>query len=143
MKKEKVMRVFRDMPIRKKLILMMLITTTAVMMLASVIFIINEIISFRNGMSKELSTMGRIIGSNSISAITFNDPSHAETTLSALKAEPSIIAAAIYLKNGKVVCQISSESYLFCAGYLVRIEKTERSGISGRISDIRRRLRCI
>jgi signal transduction histidine kinase len=53
-------------------------------------------------MTKDMSIKAEIVGFNSTSAMLFNDRESAETTLAGLKAEPSIVAAFIYMDDGEV-----------------------------------------
>ena len=48
-----------------------------------------------------LSIEAQIVGSNSVSALLFNDPHSAENTLSALKAAPRTVSAGIYRVDGR------------------------------------------
>jgi signal transduction histidine kinase len=52
-------------------------------------------------MARSLSIQAQIVGSNSISALLFNDPQSATKTLSALNASPNIVAAGIYTPDGR------------------------------------------
>ncbi len=52
-----------------------------------------DMLTFRATMVRNLSTQAQIIGSNSVSALLFNDSQSAENTLSALKAAHNILSA--------------------------------------------------
>ena len=52
-------------------------------------------------MFQNLSTQAQIIGSNTASALLFNDQQSAENTLSALRASPEILSACIYTPDGQ------------------------------------------
>jgi hypothetical protein len=58
---------------------------------------------------RNLSTQAQIIGSNSVSALLFNDPQSAENTLLALKAAPNILSAQIYLPDGRPFASYSRD----------------------------------
>src|SRR5207249_6622994 len=70
-------------------------------LLACAAFFAYDLYTFRVGIVRNLSTQAQIIGSNTVSALVFNDPRAAENTLSALKASPHIIYAAIYSTDGQ------------------------------------------
>jgi len=55
--------------------------------------------SLREAAIASLSGEAQIVGSNSISAIVFDDRASAETTLSALSHSSDIVAAAIYTEK--------------------------------------------
>ena len=93
---------FRDLPIRQKLTLAIVLTSTMVLLLASTAFIAFELFIFQESTVRQLSTQATIIGYNSTAALLFNDRSSAAHTLAALRAEPHILAASIYAKDGAV-----------------------------------------
>jgi signal transduction histidine kinase len=59
-------------------------------------FLAYSLLSFRDAAVQSLSGEARIIGSNSVSAILFDDRTAADTTLSALANSSDVVAAAIY-----------------------------------------------
>ncbi len=69
--------------------------------MACAAFVGYDQITFRKNMVNQLSIRAQIIGSNSVSALLFNDPSSAEKTLSALDAAPHVTAAGIYTVTGR------------------------------------------
>ena len=87
---------FRDLSIRRKQTLIIMLTSTAALLLASAAFVTYELVTFRDAMAQEVSTLAGIIGENCKAALSFDDQSAAEQTLAAVAAEESIVAAAIY-----------------------------------------------
>lgn len=81
--------------ISTKLMMMNLLVTGAALLLACVAFFAYDQITFRNGLVRTLSAQAQIIGSNSVTALVFNDPQSATNTLSALKNSPNISSAGI------------------------------------------------
>ncbi len=79
-----------------------MLTSSVVLFLVSAAFITNDFIAFRSAMTKELSTLAEVIGTNSTSALDFDDQQSAKETLAALEALPHITSACIYTKDGKV-----------------------------------------
>jgi len=71
------------------------------LLLACAAFFAYDLYTFRVGIVRNLSTQAQIIGSNTVSALVFNDPQAAEKTLSALKASPHVVYAAIYTTDGQ------------------------------------------
>src|SRR5271155_1664187 len=92
---------FRDYSISKKLKWMNLLVGTAALLLACAAFVAYDLITFRASLVSNLSIQAQIVGSNSISALLFNDPGTAEKTLSALRAAPHIEYASIYTPEGQ------------------------------------------
>src|ERR1700739_3773930 len=87
--------------ISRKLTWMNMLVSGAALLLACAAFIAFDMITFRQVMVRNLSTQAQIIGSNSVSALLFNDPQSAENTLQALKAAPNILSAQVYLPDGR------------------------------------------
>jgi signal transduction histidine kinase/DNA-binding response OmpR family regulator len=86
--------------ISKKLTWMNMLVSGAALLLACAAFFAYDLYTFRIGIATNLSTEARIIGSNSVSALLFNDPRAAQNTLTALNASPHILYAAIYTPDG-------------------------------------------
>jgi signal transduction histidine kinase/DNA-binding response OmpR family regulator len=78
----------------------MLVSGTA-LLLACTAFIAYDMVTFQANTFRNLSTQAQIIGSNTASALLFNDPQSAEKTLSALRASPEILSACIYTPDGQ------------------------------------------
>lgn len=94
------MRFFRNASLKRKQTLIIMLTTSVALLLACAVFTTYEVITFRTSMVRNLSTLAEIVGNNTAAALDFNDPKAAAETLSALKAEPNIVAACIYSKEG-------------------------------------------
>jgi PAS domain S-box-containing protein len=91
---------FRDYSIPRKLTWMNMLVSGTALTLACASFIAYDLISFRKTMDRNLSIQAQIVGTNSASALLFDDPHAAEKTLSALEAAPNIVSAAIYAPDG-------------------------------------------
>src|SRR5439155_3408713 len=90
----------RDSSITKKLTRMNVLVSGAALLIACAAFVAYDLVNFREAIVHNLSIQAKIAGSNSISALLFNDPQAAENTLSALKAAPNIVSAGIYTLDG-------------------------------------------
>src|ERR1700722_12566183 len=95
------MRDFGDASIARRLTWMNMLVSAAALVLACAAFIGYDLITFRSTIVRNLSTQAQIIGSNSASALLFNDPQAAETTLSALSAAPDVLSAVIYTPDAQ------------------------------------------
>jgi PAS domain S-box-containing protein len=93
---------FRDFSIRHKLMLIIFLTTGGALLIVSLMLIIYEIMSFRNVMVTDLTCQAKIIGANSIAAISSDDERAANEILSALETAPNITKAIIYSEDGRV-----------------------------------------
>jgi signal transduction histidine kinase/CheY-like chemotaxis protein len=93
---------FQHYSISTKLTWMNMLVSGAALLLACAAFFAYDLYTFRIGIVNNLSTEAQIIGSNTVSALLFDDSRTAENTLSALKASPHITYAAIYTPDGQV-----------------------------------------
>ncbi len=123
---------FGDWPIRRKLTAMFLLISGLVLLLTAAAFVGYQYWSFRQITRNGLSTLGRIIAANSTASLAFANESDAREILSALRAEPHVVAAALYNKDGHLFATYSaglpgtalpatpaSDGYRFEHGHLV------------------------
>ncbi len=94
------MQFFKKASIRHKQTAIIMLTTGVALLLVCAAFVVYEILTFRKSMVANLTTHAEIIGNNSSAALDFNDKEVAQETISALRAEPDIVAACLYLKDG-------------------------------------------
>jgi len=99
----------QDHSISRKLTWMNMLVSSAALLLACAAFIAYDRVTFREAKVLNLSTQAQIIGSNTVSALLFNDPQSAENTLSALKAAHSILSAGIYTPDGRLFASYSRD----------------------------------
>jgi PAS domain S-box-containing protein len=92
----------RNTPIQQKLMTVILMISGAVLLLTCTAYFAFEFISFRKNTVRQLSTLGEIIATNSTAALAFDSPDDAREILSALKADPHIVAAVLYNGQGKL-----------------------------------------
>ncbi len=81
-------------------VLVLFVSGTA-LLLAYISFLAFDFYSLRHNLIDSLETQATIIGFNSESALLFDDQQTAETTLSALRGAPSILAAEIFRADGR------------------------------------------
>ena len=94
--------------ITTRLTRMNMLVSGVALLLACTAFIAYDLITFRDSLIYSLSIQAQIIGSNSTSALVFDDPRAAERTLTALKASPDIVSAGILTADGKVFARYSA-----------------------------------
>lgn len=93
---------FRDMPIKSKLSTVILAISGAVLLLTCSAYFVYDYITFRHNTVQQLRTLGKIIAANSTAALAFDSPEDADEILSAVQAEPHIVAAALYDNEGGI-----------------------------------------
>jgi len=86
---------------------MNLLVSGAALLLACFAFLSYDVYNFRDILIRNLAAQAQIIGANSVSALTFNDPQAAKATLSALKDSPSILSAGIFTPDGHIFAEYS------------------------------------
>src|SRR5829696_6204931 len=99
----------RDAPIRRKLMAIMLLTSGLALLLTCVTFLVYEILTFRRTAVRELSVLGHIVAANTTASLAFQNPDDAREVLAALRAEPQILAAALYDADGQVFAMYRTE----------------------------------
>jgi signal transduction histidine kinase len=88
--------------ISRKLTWMNMLVSGAALLLACLSFVAYDLTSFRSAIVGNLLVRSKIIGANSVTALTFNDARAAETTLSALEGDPNIVSASLYGPDGRL-----------------------------------------
>ncbi len=89
--------------------MMNLLVSGLALLLACFAFITYDQVTFRQGLLRTLSAQAQIVGSNSVSALVFNDPPSALTTLSALKNSLNISSAGILTADGHRFAQYTPD----------------------------------
>ncbi len=93
---------FKNAPIRQKLMTVMLLTSSAVLLVTCASFITYEIITLHKGMVDGYTTRAEIIAANSTAALAFQNDTDAADVLNALKTDSRVQVACIYDQKGKV-----------------------------------------
>jgi serine phosphatase RsbU (regulator of sigma subunit) len=87
---------FRDLSIRSKLMTGFMLTSLVALLLTVAALGAYDSATFRKEVLRDVDTLAAILGENVSSAVAFNDRQSAEASLAGLRAQPEIIAAAIY-----------------------------------------------
>jgi PAS domain S-box-containing protein len=72
------------------------------LLMACAAFFIYEFVTYRNISKNELTTLSKIVASNSTASLAFENKEDAQEILNALKAQKHLVGAALYDKNGKL-----------------------------------------
>ena len=78
-----------------------MLVSGVVLLLAGAAFVAYDVITFRKATVHNLSVQAQVAGLNSVSALLFNDPEAARSTLAALEAAPHIVSAGINTADGQ------------------------------------------
>lgn len=96
-------RLFRNTPIRRKVVLVIMLTTAGALLLAGVALIVVDLQSFRREMKTDLTVLADVLARNSTAVVTFGDYQEAGEILAALEAKRPVVAAGIYRENGDLL----------------------------------------
>jgi signal transduction histidine kinase len=95
------MRLWSAHSISARLTGLVLFVSGTALLLAYISFLAYDFYTLRNNLIESLETQAAIIGTNSESALLFDDQQSAETTLSALRGAPTIVSAEIFSADGR------------------------------------------
>ncbi len=95
------MRVART-TIRRKLTAAIMLTSTTAVVLTGAVLVAREAISLRQLLATELSTRAGVLAANCTASLAFRNPEDATQVLAALRADPGVIAAALYDDRGRL-----------------------------------------
>ncbi len=90
---------FEKLTIRSKLSIIVLMTAGVMICLMATYFIVDKAISYRRNMVENITTLAKVIGTNTTAAISFDDPETAKEILSALSVEARVQVACIFDTN--------------------------------------------
>ncbi|HKX27063.1 MAG TPA: PAS domain S-box protein [Blastocatellia bacterium] len=92
---------FNDFPIKRKLMAVIVLASSTALLITTLAFITYEVVTFRHTMIRHLSALAGIVSNNCTASLAFGIESDARSVLSGLKAEPHIVAAVLYDKDGR------------------------------------------
>src|SRR2546423_310901 len=131
----------RDWPIKQKLTTMLVLISGLVLLLTSAAFAGYQYWSLRQATRDALAVRGRIIAANSTASLAFANDADAREILSALRADPHIVAAVLYDKRGHVFAGYPTgvagdvvpaapgpDGYRFERGLLIGFQPVEEAG---------------
>jgi signal transduction histidine kinase len=95
----------RDAPIRQKMTLVIMLTSAVVLLLTAAAFMSYEVISSRRNLLQNSQTIAQITAAQSSAAVSFEDEKACQEILAKLQAEPKILLAALYAKDGKLLAR--------------------------------------
>ena len=92
---------FRDISIRRKLLAIIMLTSTVALLVAGSTFLVYELVTYPATITRQLTTLARLIARSSTAPLLFDDRAAANETLSSLQVQPNLVAACIYTKDGR------------------------------------------
>ena len=84
-------------------------TLVAALILTMLINVVTEGLSYRASYTEQIATLTKVVGANSVAALTFGDADLATQVLESLDAEPGVIAAHLLDKDGNYLAFYRNE----------------------------------
>ena len=95
------MNPLRDLSIRRKVVAIMLVGTITTLLIGATALIAFELSTYRKQALREVTALANVLGTSSVGAVVFADQPGATDILSRLSEDPSIIAARLFMADGK------------------------------------------
>ncbi|HET9947507.1 MAG TPA: ATP-binding protein [Longimicrobiales bacterium] len=125
----------RDWPLARRLTALVVLVAGVALLLNVVAFVGFEYWSFRRRAREGLAARSRIVALNSTAALAFYNQEDARETLASLRADPEVVAAALYDRDGALFASYpddvapdllpdspEADGYRFDGGLLVAFE---------------------
>ncbi len=103
------MRLLHNISLRRKQMVIIMLVSTVALLFACAGFVGYNVLSFRREMVQKTSVLAEVVANTCTGALDFNDPKFAEQALRALRAEPGLVAACVYDRNGGVFAVYNRE----------------------------------
>ncbi len=95
------MSLLGQLSISKRILLIGVVPALAGLLISASVFFLKEKSSFPEELAADATKLARIIGGNSVAALTFDDTDIADTLLGTLSADPHIRAAVVFDSHGE------------------------------------------
>jgi PAS domain S-box-containing protein len=96
------MKLFRDLPIRQKMLVMTLLICGTVLCVAIAALFTFQVLNFRSNFQRDTATLAAVIANNSTAAMAFQDEQAATEVVRALQAKPTVVAASLVSAEGSL-----------------------------------------
>jgi PAS domain S-box len=93
---------FKNLPIKRKMMLVVMVTSITALVLTAASFITYDLVTFRQSLVRNLTSISTIVAENSTSALLFEDEELATRNLSEFKVDRHVRHAALYDRHGKL-----------------------------------------
>ncbi|HKV06253.1 MAG TPA: response regulator [Candidatus Acidoferrales bacterium] len=103
------MHALRDLSIGQKLERITLVTCGVSILMACTALALYDGITFRKEMASAMASAAGIAGSNTTAALAFSDAKAAREVLASLRAQPNIVEACVYTRDGTVFAKYARQ----------------------------------
>src|SRR5436309_6749628 len=104
--------VFRDLPIKRKMMLVIMLTSITALVVTAASFITYDLITFRQTLVRNITSISTIVAENSTGPLLFDDEDLATKNLSEFRVDPHVRLAALYDTDGKLYARFPTNTPL-------------------------------
>ena len=104
------MKLFPSESIKSKITLIMVVVAGLATFFAAVTFVVFDLYRFNEELDKEITSLAAILGSNSVTAVEFNDRDVADEILRSLYNNPRVAGGFIYSKSGSELASFERDN---------------------------------
>ena len=101
---------FKDQSIKRKTMAVIMLTTVAVLLLTAAAFTGYDLLTYRQSLVHSLSATAAILADHSTAALALRDEKDAQATLASLRADPRIVAGALYDGQGSLFARYPAQA---------------------------------
>src|ERR1035441_533841 len=101
---------FKDQSIKRKTMTVIMLTTVVVLLLTAAAFTVYDLATYRQSLVHSLSATAAVLADHSTTALALRDEKDARATLASLRADPRIVAAALYDAQGNVFAHYPTQT---------------------------------
>lgn len=101
---------FQDQSIRRKATAVIMLTCVAVLLLTAAAFTVYDLVTYRQNLAGGLSATAAIIADHSAAELVARDTKSAQNDLASLRADPRIVAAALYDRQGRLFARYPAQA---------------------------------
>jgi PAS domain S-box-containing protein len=101
---------FKDQSIKRKTMAVIMLTTVAVLLLTAAAFTGYDLLAYRQSLVHGLSATAAILADHSTAALALRDEKDAQATLASLRADPRIMAGALYDGRGSLFARYPAQA---------------------------------
>ena len=120
---------FRNAPIQRKLTLIILVSCAAALLAAAAVEGGFRLLTERSDFKRDISTLARVIASDTAAAVVFHDEKAAQEALAALRENTAIRSAGIWLPDGRIFCRYGESDALPRAESRTRFARSNYEGL--------------
>ena len=92
----------QDLSIKRKTVAVIMLTSVAVPLLTTAAFTVYDLATYRANLGSGLTTTAAVVADHSSGALSLRDHRDARATLTFLRADPRIVVAALYDREGRL-----------------------------------------